>query len=201
VLIARGQKGADGQTTPTKVITGGAKLDKFQGNYETIDGIKTITCDFSKVVPINKDDDYTSSGTKGKDLNDRQQDPQIEIGTTSIQKTKFKLMGWKLTDKEIQHHDNKEETGTRQAEQKQESRQRELTTETTKETGRAAPNKLAEDNSPGQEPSTPGETTKERRTHRKRKGKGNGHRKETRGRNNARRRKNQTCTKETEEKH
>ena len=56
-----------------------------------------------------------------------------------FRKPTFKLMGWKLTDKEIQHHDNKEETGTRKAEQKQESQQIETATETR---GRVTPSEL-----------------------------------------------------------
>jgi hypothetical protein len=97
-LTTRSKTGENGQPTPTKEITGGSKLDKFADNYEMINGIKTLQCDFNKVEPINEDDDYTSSEiTKGRHFGG-QHDPQKEIGTASILKTKFKLMGWKLTD-------------------------------------------------------------------------------------------------------
>jgi hypothetical protein len=74
-LIARGQKCADGKIAPTKPILGGSKLDAFEGNYEIIEGIKTVTCDFNKVVPIKEEDNYTSSDTTGKNSDNKQQTP------------------------------------------------------------------------------------------------------------------------------
>jgi hypothetical protein len=62
---------------------------------------------------VNEDSDCTSSeeGT-GRNLPDQQHDPQKEIGTASILKTKFEHMGLELTDKEIRRHREEQDTGT-----------------------------------------------------------------------------------------
>jgi hypothetical protein len=164
-LTTRSKTGEDGQPTPTKEITGGSKLDKFDGNYGMINGIKTVQCDFNKVEPINEEDGYTSSETtKGRNLTGGQQDPQTEIGTTSILKTKFKLMGWKLTEEQIQHHNREGETRSRKEEHRQGNQQEDPTTETTKGTRKTTPDNPTRDKSQG----TPGKTTRKRRTSRKR---------------------------------
>jgi hypothetical protein len=113
-LTTQSKIGSDGVPTPTQELTAGSKFPKYLTDFEKIDNMNTLYCVFEKIEAVKEDSDYTSAKVgKGRMVHDKQQDPQKEIGTASILKTKFKLMGWKLTDEKIQHHTEEGNTNTR----------------------------------------------------------------------------------------
>jgi hypothetical protein len=60
-LTTRSKTGEDGQPTPTKERTEGSKIAKFADDFEKINNINTLHCEFENVEPVNENSDYTSS--------------------------------------------------------------------------------------------------------------------------------------------